>query len=57
MGKKKIFECAECVQLFSGRTLYNYHMNAHKRTALPVPKVVAPKPAKVYHERTGEEPR
>ena len=55
MGKKKIYSCGECVQLFSGRVQYDYHMNAHRRTALPVKKVVAPKPATVYTDPTGEQ--
>lgn len=57
MGKKKIFECVECVQYFSGRVAYDYHRNAHRRTAPPTPKVVAPKRASGYTEPNGEEPR
>lgn len=55
MGKKKIYSCDECVQLFSGRVQYDYHMNAHKRTALPVKKELAPKPRRVYTEQVGEQ--
>lgn len=58
MGKKKIYQCAECIQLFSGRTTFDYHMNAHKRTALPKPREVAPKPRPTcYTDGDGEPPR
>lgn len=55
MSKKRIFECKACVQLFAGRVAYDYHMNVHKRTALPVKKVVAPKRARVYDGPNGEQ--
>lgn len=57
MGKKKIYECRPCLQYFSGKVAYNYHVNAHRRTALPVKKSVAPKRAMSYTERVGETPR
>lgn len=56
MGAKKIYECKPCVQYFKGRTLYDYHMNAHRRTEPKAPKVVAPKPARVYDDPSGNEP-
>lgn len=46
---KKIYECKPCLQFFHGRTDYDYHMSAHKRTAPPVPRVRPPKRPKVMH--------
>lgn len=43
MGKKKIYKCERCIQLFSGKTAFDYHMNAHRRTDPVVKKVIAPK--------------
>lgn len=57
MGKKKIFECGRCVQYFSGKVAYDYHMNAHRRTDPKIPKVVAPKGSRVYTDSNGETPR
>lgn len=58
MSKLRIYECKPCVQLFRGRVAFDYHMNAHKRTSLPTPRVIAPKPRPVwYDDDGGEEPR
>ncbi len=57
MGAKKIYECGRCVQYFKGRTAFDYHMNAHKRTDPKPVRVVAPKPRPVwYDDGSGNEP-
>ena len=57
MGRKRIFKCDRCLQLFSGRVAFDYHTNAHRRTDPPKRREVAPKPAKVwYDESSGNEP-
>jgi len=56
MGKKRIFQCDRCIQLFSGRAAFDYHMNAHRRTDPPVKKEVAPKRAMSYTESDGNDP-
>lgn len=51
MSRKAIYECERCLQFFSGKVAYDYHMNAHRRTDPPKKKDVAPRRARVY---TGE---
>lgn len=57
MGAKKIYECKPCVQYFKGKVAFDYHMNAHRRTALPKSRELPPKPARVcYDDPSGNEP-
>lgn len=57
MSRKRIYHCDRCIQNFTGRTVYDYHMSAHRRTDPPKSREVAPKPRPVwYDESSGNEP-
>lgn len=56
-NRKKIYSCNRCVQLFSGRVDYDYHMNAHRRTDPPkVRELPARRPRVCYDASNGNEP-
>ena len=56
MSRKTIYQCERCIQLFSGRVAFDYHMNAHRRTDPPKKKEIAPKRPRIWYNDTDGNP-